>query len=80
MPKYWGKQIFTQGSIPEVGQKQKTEREKKKKYKPERDVPRYALQRHLVWRTQSLLGQFIPHQYPNYLPLQVDTCINVFEA
>ena len=31
MPKYWGKQIFTHGSFPEVGQKQKTEREKRKK-------------------------------------------------
>ena len=29
MPKYWGKQIFTPGRFPEVGQKQKTEREKK---------------------------------------------------
>ena len=26
MPKYWGKQIFTHGNFPEVGQKQKTER------------------------------------------------------
>ena len=25
MPKYWGKQIFTHGRFPEVGQKQKTE-------------------------------------------------------
>ena len=24
LPKYWGKQIFTHGSLPEVGQKQKT--------------------------------------------------------
>ena len=31
MPKYWGKQIFTHGRFPEVGQKQKTEREKEKK-------------------------------------------------
>ena len=30
MPKYWGKQIFTHGSFPEVGQKQKTERKRKK--------------------------------------------------
>ena len=29
MPKYWGKQIFTHGRFPEVGQKQKTKREKK---------------------------------------------------
>ena len=28
MPKYWGKQIFTHGRFPEVGQKQKTERER----------------------------------------------------
>ena len=27
MPKYWGKQIFTHGRFPEVGQKQKTEKE-----------------------------------------------------
>ena len=26
MPKYWGKQIFTHGSFPEVGQRQKTEK------------------------------------------------------
>ena len=26
MPKYWGKQIFSLGSFPEVGQKQKTDR------------------------------------------------------
>ena len=30
MPKYWGKQIFTHGSFPEVGQKQKTEERRKK--------------------------------------------------
>ena len=38
MPKYWGKQIFTHGSFPEVGQKQKTERkrEKRKERKTER--------------------------------------------
>ena len=31
MPKYWGKQIFSLGSFPEVGQKQKTERKKIKR-------------------------------------------------
>ena len=31
MPKYWGKQSFTHRSFPEVGLKQKTEREKRKK-------------------------------------------------
>ena len=31
MPKYWGKQIFTHGRFPEVGQKQKTEKKEKKR-------------------------------------------------
>ena len=30
MPKYWGKQIFSLGSFPEVGQKQMTERRRAK--------------------------------------------------
>ena len=30
MPKYWGKQIFTNGSFPEVGQKQKTEKKERR--------------------------------------------------
>ena len=30
MPNYWGKQIFTHGSFPEVGQKQKKKKERKK--------------------------------------------------
>ena len=34
MPKYWGKQIFTHGSFPEVGQKQKTERKKRERERP----------------------------------------------
>ena len=33
MPKYWGKQIFTQGRFPEVGQKRKTEKRKRMKEK-----------------------------------------------
>ena len=28
MPKYWGKQIFSLGSFPEVGQKQKIRKRK----------------------------------------------------
>ena len=31
MPKYWGKQIFSLGSFPEVGQKQKTEKKKRER-------------------------------------------------
>ena len=30
MPKYWGKQIFTHGRFPEVGEKEKAEKKKKK--------------------------------------------------
>ena len=33
MPKYWRKQIFSLGSFPEVGKKQKTEKKKEKKRK-----------------------------------------------
>ena len=38
MPKYWGKQIFTHGRFPEVGQKQKTEEKKKEREKEERKL------------------------------------------
>ena len=31
MPKYWGKQIFSHGSFPKVGEKQKTWKRKKEK-------------------------------------------------
>ena len=31
MPKYWGKQIFSLGKFPEVGQKQKTEKRERPK-------------------------------------------------
>ena len=30
MPKYWGKQIFSHGSFPEVGQKQKTQKKRER--------------------------------------------------
>ena len=30
MPKYWVKQIFAHGRFPEVGQKQKTEKKRKR--------------------------------------------------
>ena len=35
MPKYWGKNYFAHGSFPEVGQKQKTEKERRKKRESE---------------------------------------------
>ena len=45
MPKYWEKQIFSLESFPEVGQKQKTEREERP--------------RDLGWHTQSRLALLI---------------------
>ena len=33
MPKYWGKQIFSFGSFPEVGQKKKTKKKKREEKK-----------------------------------------------
>ena len=33
MPKYWGKQIFTHGRFPGVGQKQKTDKREKERPK-----------------------------------------------
>ena len=66
MPKYWVKNYFAHGRFPEVGQKQKTEkkREREKERKKERKTEQWQKQcpatrseRHLVWRTQSRLGQ-----------------------
>ena len=36
MPKYWGEIIFSLGSFPEVGQKQKTEKKERKRKKERR--------------------------------------------
>ena len=56
MPKYWGKQIFTHGRFPEVGQKQKTEeRERKKERLNEGNNKGQAMHgaRKHAWRTQA---------------------------
>ena len=56
MPKYWGKQIFTHGRFPEVGQKQKTEeRERKKERLNDGNNNGQATHgaRKLAWRTQA---------------------------
>ena len=37
MPKYWVKNYFAHGSFPQVGQKQKTEKKRRKKI--EKDTP-----------------------------------------
>ena len=59
MPKYWGKQIFTHGRYSEVGQKQKTER-KRRREKKERlndgnnnGQATHGARKH-AWRTQAV--------------------------
>ena len=54
MPKYWVKNYFAHGRFPEVGQKQKTEK-KKKKVGENNGQLRFV--RHHVWRTQARLDQ-----------------------
>ena len=41
MPKYWGKQMFTHGRFPEVGEKKKAEKKKKRRRK-KKDVKTMA--------------------------------------
>ena len=53
MAKYWGKQIFTHGSFPEVGQKQKTERERERKKDQKLVITATHCKRHLGWHTQA---------------------------
>ena len=67
MPKHWGKQIFSLGSFPEVGQQQKTERKKEKEGKWVIKMASYTLQRRLGWRTQSRLGQQIGQSWVQLL-------------
>ena len=56
MPKYWGKQIFTHGRFYEVGQKQKTEREKKREKRlndgNNNGQATHGARKH-AWRTQA---------------------------
>ena len=50
MSKYWGKQFFSLGSFPEVGQKQKTEKKREERTMVI-TMASNALQRHPGWRT-----------------------------
>ena len=62
MPKYWGKQIFSLGRFPEVGQKQDREKKKGKKSRDRTMVitmTSFAMQPHLGWRTQVLPKEVI---------------------
>ena len=59
MPKYWVKNYFAHGRFPEVGQKQKTEKERKKEREKERlnngdnnGQATHGARKH-AWRTQA---------------------------
>ena len=78
MPKYWGKQMFTHGSFPEVGQKQKTEEkeERERERKKERlnngnnnGQATHGARKH-AWRTQAAWAKklFKNGQLPWQLP------------
>ena len=55
MPKYWGEgEIFTHGRIPEVGQKQKTEKKKRERLNyGNKDGQATHGARKQAWRTQA---------------------------
>ena len=61
MPKYWGKQIFTHGSFPEVGQKQKTEKKERKRERlndgNNNGQATHGASKH-PWRTQAAWANF----------------------
>ena len=74
MPKYWGKQIFVHGSFPEVGQKQKTEKKRKKEERlndgNNNGQATHGARKH-AWRTQApwanLINIFISYSFfPQY--------------
>ena len=56
MPKYWGKQIFKHGRFPEVGQKQKTEREKRQKEEERLNDGDNNGQAIYAWHTQARMA------------------------
>ena len=55
MPKYWVKNYFAHGRFPEVGQKQKTEKERKRERLDDGDNNGQATHgaRKHAWRTQA---------------------------
>ena len=56
MPKYWVKNYFAHGSFPEVGQKQKTEKKKKRRERmndgDNNGQATHGAHKH-AWRTQA---------------------------
>ena len=58
MPKYWGKQTFTNGRFPEVGRRRKKKKKKKKKKNVGENNGQLRFVRHHVLCTQARLDQF----------------------
>ena len=56
MPKYWVKNYFTHGRFPEVGQKQKTEKERAK-VGDNNGQATHGARKH-AWRTQAAWAKF----------------------
>ena len=65
MPKYWSKNYFAHGSFPEVGQKQKTEKKKKRRERlndgDNNGQATLGARKH-AWRTQAAGANFISVQ------------------
>ena len=62
MPKYWGEQIFTHRSFPEVGKKQKTEKKEERKKERLNDgnnngQATHGAHKH-AWRTQTTWANY----------------------
>ena len=64
MPKYWVKNYFAHGRFPEVGQKQKTEKKKRKKRERGAKVGEnngqatHGARKH-AWRTQAAWAKIV---------------------
>ena len=69
MPKYWGRNYFAHGSLPEVGQKQKTEGIKEEEEERERlndgnnnGQATHGARKH-AWRTQAAWAKILDILY-----------------
>ena len=81
MPKYWGGNYFAHGSFPEVGQKQKTEKKKKRKRPKVGDNNGQAMHgaRKHAWRTQAAWAKR-PKVCNNNIQLRIATPPRVAHA
>ena len=69
MPKYWVKNYFTHERFSEVGQKQKTEKERKKERKLVITMAKLRMVH--AWRTQAAWAK----KGKGYFPLHLRVCL-----